>query len=148
MNICPDCGAVLPEGVTCREYFIEVMGEEYMMMSPRNDYLTAHKLTGVSYMLQHARQHTYKELAFAMSMLEMVFRDHWLPLDAAQALERHFVHRPSEYDETYLRNLPTASALNISNFHDRETESYLQAAYRWGQSVFERVGAEVEFDRL
>lgn len=140
MNICPECGTTLPDGQTCRDLLNKVMDEEYMVLSPRSDFLAALKLTSVSYILQHPHEHTTKQLAFAARMLEMVFDEGYFPLNAADMLQRQFAYRLPAFADACLPD-GIAYPINVGNFR-RDDESFLDSAYRWGRSIFEILGCD------
>ena len=139
MNTCPDCGAHLPDGMSCRELYDQVMAEEYMVMAPRTDYLAAQKLASVCYLLQHPREHTPKQLAFGVRLLEMVIGEGYSPLDAAEDLLRQFACQPPLLDNVCLPD-EVDYPLHIANFRRWLQEPYLDSAYRWSRSIFEQLG--------
>jgi len=129
MNVCPSCGAYLPDGMTCRDLFLQVMEREYRTMTLRRDYLAARKLVELSYMLQHPHGYTHKELSLAARMLTLIIHEGYFPLDAAEILDTPF-------EEHFWQDNLTHCPLNIGNFR-YEDEPFLDSAYRWATSVFD-----------
>src|SRR5690606_41903112 len=109
MNVCPSCGAYLPDGMTCRDLFLQVMEREYRTMTLRRDYLAARKLVELSYMLQHPHGYTHKELSLAAPTLTLIIHEGYFPLYAAEIhdtrFDEYFWQASSPHCRLKMRNL-------------------------------------------
>lgn len=132
---CPQCGAQLPEGESCRERFERCLAFEFEQ--PRI-YGAVHFLTVACYMLQH-NQYSRQGWLFTRRGLAQVVRE---GLSPGELRERHHLRLDSgrrEWSVTRGEKLPGVEAvhwnLSIAGVRLDDPDRYQSDVMRWAESV-------------
>lgn len=142
MSRCPECGAGLPEGISCREMFHELLRREYGLEFGAGAW-RVHGLTVASYTLQHPREYGLRPFVRAKTMLEMVVREGMSPEYVEDRVTRGSVGHvlASGYREGHdlvRRHEPEAGfRVTVADLLQSTEESHESRVMDWSQATLE-----------
>jgi hypothetical protein len=143
MNACAECNAALEPGLSCRDYFHELLALEARV--PNGPGTLAHFLAVASYNLQHPSGFVPSVLAGLRRTLADVLGGRATMDDARRRARdgaegaKHVVRRPgdalSEEDERFLREWPKRWTMTVRDVCQVEPGQYVERVREWASAV-------------